>query len=90
MGRSSKKIPSTSAPAPDAEAVAAALAEADRLQRMNTFQWLGLQTEMAVERGLDMCAPGRGARAPRSARTQKGFGHARATAALRARPGGVL
>ena len=87
MGRSSKKIPATSAPAPDAEAVAAALAEADRLQRMNTFQWLGLQTEMAVERGLDMCAPGRGARAPR---TQKGFGHARAAAALRTRPGGVL
>ena len=89
MGRSSKKIPSTSAAAPDAEAVAAALAEADRLRRMNTFQWLGLQTELAVERGLDMCAPGRAARAPPSARCQTGFAR-NAAAALRARPGGVL
>ena len=77
MGRS-KKIPSTSPPA-NAELAAIAAEEAERMRNMNTLQWLGLQTELAVERGLDMCAPGRASRAPRSARGRAaGFGPARA------------
>ena len=71
MGGSRKKIPATATTPEDAEKLAAAAAEADRLQRMNTFQWLGLQTEMAVERGLDLCAPARGKRAPRHARSAR-------------------
>ncbi len=52
MGR---KIPSTGVSAAEEEAAAAAEAEAARLRNMNSLQWLSLQAEHALERGLDLC-----------------------------------
>lgn len=51
MGR---KIPTTSPEATSPEANAAFAAEAERLRTMNSLQWLTLQAELAIERGLDL------------------------------------
>lgn len=57
MGKSSK-LPQTEL---EEEAAAAhAQAEVQRLHMMNSFQWLAYQTELAVERGMDLCVPGGG------------------------------
>jgi hypothetical protein len=59
----SRKIPHTEPSGPGGHAAdAAALAEAELLRNMNSLQWLGLQAELALERGLDLCAPSGDAR----------------------------
>lgn len=52
MGKSSK-VPQTEL---EEEAAAAhAQAEIQRLQQMNSLQWISYQAELAMERGLDLC-----------------------------------
>jgi hypothetical protein len=66
----SRKIPQTGpgGAGPGGDAADAAALDAERLRNMNSLQWLGLQAELALERGLDLCAPGGDAHAARAAR----------------------